>query len=502
MRYFEILILASLLFTIVILFFVNKSRRALILSAMGITAIVVLCHLLFEKSRWQMVPAYILAIILFSIGLHAILSKGQKKPAPSSIWGRLIRISGISFTFLLLLLTSVPPSFLPVFRIPKPTGPFDVGTNTLFFTDYSRMDIHSEETGTYRELSVRIWYPAEVDGSEKSVPYMKAEEARALAELYHMPAFLLGHFTRIHTDSYLNAPPIKGTCPMVFYSPSGDMVQNTTLFQELASHGYVVISAGHPYWNAFSYDTKGQVVPFDNENAYYTSMWEEEFSDTVNALKEMITTASDLEEKRIAQKRLNQYMPLEIADIRLWAEDLSFLLDEFTDSEQNLGGIVNHLDASRVGVMGFSKGGSAAAQFCVTDSRCRAGVNLSGFMFGDAVNLGIPVPFMFLENREEWCQDCNPVCEVLYRDAKNEALMVRIKDARHGNFSDWSLVGGFLKIAGIIGPINGKRCLEIQNQYIRAFFDSYLKGNKDDLLTGILTPYPEVSFESRNSEGN
>jgi len=502
MRFFEILILVSLLYTLVILFFVNKNRRALIFSAIIITAIVVLCHLLVERSRWQMVPAYLFAVFLFSVCMHSILNKGKKKPGPSSILGRLLRISGISLTFLLLLLTSVPPLFLPVFSISKPSGPHHVGTSTLFFTDNSRLDIHSEEINKYRELSVRVWYPAVLDGHEKSIPYMKAEEARALAELYHMPSFLLGHFTRVKTDSYLNATPMKGTYPMVFYSPSGDMVQNTTLFQELASHGYVVFSVGHPYWNAFSYDIDGRVVPFDNENAYYTSMWDEEYSDTVNAIKEMVTTASALEEKRIAHKRLNQHMPLEIADIHLWAEDLSFLLDEFKDSGHDLGGLMDYLDTGEVGVMGFSKGGSAASQFCVTDSRCKAGVNLSGFMFGDAVSQGIDVPFMFLENIEEWCQDCNPICEVLYEDATSDAFMVRIKEARHGNFSDWSLVGGFLRTMGMIGPINGKRCLEIQNQYILTFFDRYLKGVDDALLNSTGTMFPEVVFESRISERN
>ena len=53
------------------------------------------------------------------------------------------------------------------------------------------------------------------------------------------------------------------------------MVQNTAMFQELASHGYIVISVGHPYWNAYYYDSGGNVIPFDNNDAYYQAMWEE-----------------------------------------------------------------------------------------------------------------------------------------------------------------------------------------------------------------------------------
>jgi predicted dienelactone hydrolase len=301
---------------------------------------------------------------------------------------------------------------------------------------------------------------------------MNTEEAQALAELYHMPSFLLDYLTLVKTDSYNNATAKKGTYPLVLYSPSGDMAQNTTLFQELASHGYVVFSVGHPYWNAYYYDMEGRVIPFDIENPYYTSLWDEENSASVHSAKEKLTAASDLKEKRIAHKKLNQYMPLEIADIRLWTEDLSFLLDELADEECDLSELVGHIDSERVGVMGFSKGGATAGQFCVTDSRCKAGVNLDGFMFGDALNKGISTPFMFLESIEEWCQDCNPICEVLYEDATVDVFMVRIKDARHLNFSDWSMVGGYLKLLGLIGTINGSRVLEIQSIFLRVFFVS------------------------------
>ena len=367
----------------------------------------------------------------------------------------------------------------------------------MFFRDSSRLDPHSGETEKYREVSVRAWYPAILEGDEKSMPYMNQSEARYMAEHFNMPPFLLGHFNLVKTDSYYKATPLEGTYPVVFYSPSGDMVQNTALFQELASHGYIVFSVGHPYWNAFYYDSNDQSIPFNNENEYYRSMWDEETSDSVNAIKEEITYAPNLEMKRIAQEKLNLFLPLEIADVRLWSEDLSFLLDQLNDPEQAQGWLEKHIDADRAGVIGFSKGGSAAGQFSVTDSRCRAGINLSGFMFGDAVERKIPVPFMIFENIEEWCEDCAPICEVFYEDAQSDVYMVRIKGARHGNFSDWSLVGGFLRISGMIGPINGHRFLAIQNHYVMSFFDRYLKGADAPLLNGTGPTYPEVVFESR-----
>ena len=497
MRILEILILVSLLCTIVILYFAKKDRRSLIFSSI-ITATVLLCHLFFEGSRWQMVPAYLFAAILFPISLGIIFRRVRREPGSSSLAKRLLRATGILFTFLLLLLISIPPILLPVFKLPEPTGPNAIGSTTMFFRDSSRLDPHSGETEKYREVSVRAWYPAILEGDEKSMPYMNKSETRYMAQHFNMPPFFMGHFNLVKTDSYHMATPLEGTCPVVFYSPSGDMVQNTALFQELASHGYIVFSVCHPYWNAFCYDSNGQSIPFDNENEYYRSMWDEENSDSVNAIKEEITSAPNLEMKRIAQKKLNLYMPLEIADVRLWSEDISFLLDQLTDPELARDWLVKHIDADRAGVIGFSKGGSAAGQFSVTDSRCRAGINLSGFMFGDAVERKIPVPFMILENVVEWCEECAPICGVFYEDAQSDVYMVRIEGARHGNFSDWSLVGGFLRISGMTGPINGHRFLEIQNQYVVSFFDRYLKGADAPLMNGSGPDYPEVAFESRN----
>lgn len=498
MRFFEILILLNLLYSLVFLFFLKQSRRLFILSSI-LLLIFFLCHLIFEGLRWQMQPAYLFSVILLLITVGRVFRSRNIDLGRISPVRRVMRVAGIFVTFLLLILASVPPIAMPVFKLPEPSGPLAVGSTTLFCRDTTRLDLISGEMNRYRELSVRVWYPAVPGNNSEKLPYMLAEEARYLAEHYDMPPFLLRHFSLVKTDSYRNATPMEGAFPIVFYSPSGDLMQNTALFQELASHGYIVFSTGHPYWNAFTYDSLGLAIPFDNDNAYYRAMWEEESLEAVSAAKEEITRAPTLDRKKEAQAKLNDLMPLEIADVRLWSEDLSFLLDLVEDPPQNLSLIMNHIDASRAGVIGFSKGGSAAGQFCVSDSRCRAGINLSGFMFGDAVITKISVPFMIMESTEPWCTDCRPICEAIYEDVQKEAFMVRINGARHGNFSDWSLVGPLLKLSGMIGPINGHRFLDIQNHYVLSFFDRYLRGLESSRLNADKSNYPEVEFNSRNT---
>jgi hypothetical protein len=303
----------------------------------------------------------------------------------------------------------------------------------------------------------------------------------------------------VKTHSYNRATPAEGKFPVIFYSPSGDLIQNTTLFQELASEGYVIFSVGHPYWNAFYYDEHGNVVPGNNKHPYYQALWNEETSGEANQTKEKITTTIDLELKKEAHRILNRFMPRETADIRLWAGDLAFLLDQLENPSENQTWLLGHIESNLVGVMGFSKGGAAAGQFCIVDKRVSAGINLSGFMFGDVVEEPIAKPFMILENMEEWCENCPPICDLIYNTARRDAYMVRIEGARHGNFSDWSLVGKFLQLIGITGPIEGERILEIQNRYVVAFFDRYLKQMEPILLKSPNPLFPEVKFDSRNA---
>jgi predicted dienelactone hydrolase len=229
-------------------------------------------------------------------------------------------------------------------------------------------------------------------------------------------------------------------------------------------------------------------------------MWEEESSSKVISIKEDITNAKDLQSKKAAQQLLNKYMPEEVADIRLWAEDNSFLMDRIGYRAFDQRGILDNIDTSKVGAIGFSKGGTATGQFCVTDNRCKAAINLSGFMFGDAVEKPFTRPFMIMESVEPSCTDCDPICDVFYKSSLNAAYMVRINDARHPNFTDFSLLGGINRLQGNIGPINGKRFLKIQNDYVLAFFNQYLKGEPSDLLNDSTRKYEEVAFKSRNTQ--
>ena len=111
---------------------------------------------------------------------------------------------------------------------------------------------------------------------------------------------------------------------------------------------------------------------------------------------------------------------------------------------QGAGLLAGALDLERVGVMGFSKGGAAAGQFCVTDERCKAGINLTGFMYGDIVDVNLDVPFFFINEEELWCPDCY-VNDLFFKRAESDAYQMKIRGARHTNFGDPVLYGWLIQ---------------------------------------------------------
>lgn len=157
------------------------------------------------------------------------------------------------------------------------------------------------------------------------------------------------------------------------------------------------------------------------------------------------------------------------------------------------------IDLSRTGVMGFSLGGATAGQFCVTDSRCRAGINIDGFMFGDVLSHNLEVPFMFIHSD-------NPELKpglagaLFYERAENSAYMVQITGATHGDLGAPSPNGQpiILEMQMNLSQFpDGAYLARIMNDYILAFFDKHLRSEPTPLLDGP-PPYPEVLFVKKD----
>jgi predicted dienelactone hydrolase len=141
----------------------------------------------------------------------------------------------------------------------------------------------------------------------------------------------------------------------------------STLAEDLASHGYVVVGFDAPYRTRVIVFPDGRVIertPENNPELY-----------------------SGEELTRRADKLL-----------AAWTADAAFVLDrlEQLSSPDASSKFSGRLDMSRVGLFGHSFGGATAAQFCCQDARCKAGIDVDGSLHGSVVQEGIHKPFMFL----------------------------------------------------------------------------------------------------------
>jgi hypothetical protein len=380
-----------------------------------------------------------------------------------------------------------------VFSLPEPTGPHAVGTQYYYWTDEERPDEYNTDPGDFRKVSVQIWYPAELKGNEQRLPYMRKEAARAFAHFQDLPGFLIDHLALVSTHAYLGVDVAQTgePFPVITYSTSGLMSSHMTLFEELASHGYVVACIGHPYWNPYVYGPDGEVLPFDGENEEYLAWWAEE--DAGGEAKTQITLATTTAAQERAQRRHNELKPVAIRDLKMWSGDIGFVLDELEKMNHGSGYLAGALDLDQVGAMGFSKGGAAAGQFCVTDERCDAGINLTGFMYGDIVTVNLEKPFLFMSEEELWCPDCY-VNDLFYKRAESYAYQIKIRGARHASFGDVILWGKLIQWANDEPTIEDERMVHVQNAFSLVFFDKHLKGLSSPLMDDPSDDYPEAVF--------
>jgi predicted dienelactone hydrolase len=503
MRPFEILTLVSLLLAL-LSFFVPRGKRPRWTAYLPSLAVLfALIHLIFEGYRWQMVPAYGLTALLFLGTMRSILSGTRVRSDPPSCRHRVLAIIGTVLGLLVLVIAAGLLALFPVFRMPKPTGPYAVGTRYYYWIDENRPDTISPDPGDYRWLSLQVRYPAALDGNQNPVKYMDAEAVRAFVTYgmkNPMPYFLWEHLTRVTTHSYLGAEiaHTDAPYPLVLFSPSGLMSASTALSEELASHGYVVFTVGHPYWEPFYFDAEGNVIPYDGSDEYYKEIWRELYDPGRSNLQDRTLRAPSEEARLAIHREINDSFPVSTNDLRVRSEDIRFVIDELERMNGGDGFLAGQLDLEQIGIMGFSKGGATAVQFCVTDPACKAVINLDGFMYADVVDHDLAQPFMLMSSDWEGGFTERTITSLFYDRAQDSAYRVFINGAKHANLGDVSLFAGLLKATGDLGPINGARCVEIQDAYISAFFDRHLKGRSSALLDGPSPDYPEVVFRSRH----
>ncbi|GAA3809673.1 lipase [Streptomyces coacervatus] len=372
--------------------------------------------------------------------------------------------------------------------LPAPSGPHPVGTVSLRLVDASRADPWITRQ-PYRELMISIRYPARRVGGYPAAPQMLPGEAAGFADLNNLtdvPGSQVDWAaTRTHAHEGAPADRNGGPFPVVCYSPGvGDPRSfGTTLCDDLASRGHVVVTVDHTY-DASAVQFPGgrverSVLPAEFAKAYP-------------------------DRKRITAL-LRKTMAVRVADTR-------FLLDVLPRAlPQDLCGLA---DFGRIGMFGQSAGGFTALQAMHDDRRIAAAANLDGvlaYVQDDSTpgNLstvavdGLDRPFLLI-GKDGNNLGTVPSWAALWRHSRGPRRGLSLRGAQHATYTDAeAVVPQIARGLGLprktvvenIGTIDPGHAITAQRACIAAFFDRELRGRDDDgLLDGPSRRLPEARF--------
>jgi hypothetical protein len=159
MRPLEIALTLSLLLSVIALMSPSRSSGIGFTLVIFVILIIALCHVIVEGYRWQMLPNYLLTVLLL---LYALF--GYRFAANISYLAGFVSLCCVGVAVLL-------STILPVFELPAPTGPYEIGTQIRHLVDRSRHEQFSDNPGDPRELMIQMWYPAETSSKGQISPY-------------------------------------------------------------------------------------------------------------------------------------------------------------------------------------------------------------------------------------------------------------------------------------------------------------------------------------------
>lgn len=331
-------------------------------------------------------------------------------------------------------------------ELPAPTGPYGIGTRDVHLVDARRAD--PWRPGKRRELMVSVWYPTR--GIHRQfAPYAGPAVAPALgtemASLLGLPGNTVD-LAGSTTHARRRAKPC-GRHPVLLYSPASaaSRVIGTNQAEELASRGYVVVTIDHTGEVPVEFPggrVVGALVPWEAPGAA----------------------------KKATDTR--------VADVR-------FVLDSLPGLPRRLS---HAMDLSRIGIYGYSMGGSTAASAMLVDRRIDAGVNLDGGMRdgeepSEVSRRGLDRPFLLVgagahsrSTDATWSSFWT-----VQRGWKKELLLV---DGGHGSLGDYQFtLPGLARASGIdpavlsegLGTVSPEVSVAFTRHALTGFFGRFLK---------------------------
>ena len=343
------------------------------------------------------------------------------------------------------------PKLIPFENLPKPTGSFDVGTQLFYWEDESREEWFTDDPNDFRKLVVQVWYPAQASKQERT-SYIDhpIKRKKPMSEQIGLPAFLIGHLGDVQTNAILDGIPIKhnNPIPLIIFSHGlgGMRMQNSIQMEELASRGYFVLAADHPFDANITFFADGSQAAF--------------------------------KAKMRSEVKKEEFWSVRLPQINTRSKDLIFILDHLEILQSSDSSFWSLLDLSQVGLMGHSFGGGTAIVSSILDDRFDVCVALDGWLEPieqSIIERGMNIPFLYI-GRPEWDDPIN--YENLHKliaasSAPVEKLL--LEGTKHFDYAD---IPHFTSVSGKIGVSGSMPSIELLdtlNSRITSFFDRYLR---------------------------
>ena len=364
--------------------------------------------------------------------------------------------------------------------LPEPTGTFAVGRTTFVLSTMADRSSDPPDSTSGHALMVWMWYPAVPGSGEAAAEYMPAPWREAVG---HRQGLLMRSLFKrepavVRPHGVADAAMVedRGPHPVVLLRPGGSALTTdfTTLAEDLASHGFVVVGFDAPYRSFVFVHPDGTVTPRAPEN-------------------------------NVENANGNLGDPVIGRLLASWVTDTQFVVSELerlnADRSWRFAG---RLQMERVGMVGHSFGGATALQFCHQDARCKAVVDLDGIPFGSVVQEGLAIPGLLVasdhshEPRDASSREILARIQSIYqRLPEARRGYVTIRNAHHFSFSDQSLLNSQVamwllrKVAGF-GGLDSRRGLMITTDLVGTFFDVHMNGADPAAIGDLSTKYPEL----------
>lgn len=350
---------------------------------------------------------------------------------------------------------------------PPVTGPHDVGTTSLKLTDYARQNPFTGHG--HREFIVQLFYPAQNATQYPLAQYMEPKTAAYHEIILGLPP---GTIPLIKLNSHENAPiESSSEIRVILFSPAYGATRHayTSLLENLASYGYVVV--------AFDHTNDAAVVEFPSGTLVF---------------RDPAVDPND------------PAMLLKLLDVRVG--DIHFALDLlYSNLTLSIPGVGTRLSVTETGMYGNGLGGATAVAAMFTDCRILGGIDIDGSVYGPVVKYGLWKPLLLMGVPSNNL-DTDSTWIALWAHLRGWKRALVLAGSENLTYSDFpvaaELMGNIssvftpVELVQMLGTIGGLRANEVQRVYILAFFDFLLRGDGSGLFDGPDPRYPEFSFQS------